>query len=292
VAAPACDTLTGALVVRGGTPARRSFTAALSRCGDGYLDAGNGEECGDGGGACPAGSACTGDCTCVPASTTTTIASSTSTSTVPPGDFACTEIVGFSQTLQWMETPEFQSRIDDARWQARLHAGGDVDYWADPDADAWTNPPIDATCTESGIGLTSLCSPCARGADAPDRVLFTITLQAYESDPQVWAQKIRAAIATIRLRHPGVRRIVLQPVVGGPMGAVCPAQGQPLGVRASYNHPYIDQAIALVAADAPDIVAGFSPEVGACADYADDVGHLVPAGRGPIGLAVGQYYGP
>ncbi len=40
----------------------------------------------------------------------------------------------------------------------------------------------------------------------------------------------------------------------------------------------------------PDLVAGFSPEVRSCADYSDDIGHLVPAARGPIGLAIGQYY--
>jgi hypothetical protein len=165
-----------------------------------------------------------------------------------------------------------------------------VDYWADSGADAWTNPPVQTTCTDSSIGLTALCSPCAQGSTAPDRVLFTITLQDYESDVQVWAQKIRAAIATIRLRHPQVRQIVLQAVVGGPMGAVCPVPTQPLGVRASYNHPYIDQAIALVVGDAPDLVAGYSPEVQSCTDYADDVGHLTTTGRARAGLAIGGYY--
>jgi hypothetical protein len=292
IASPTCDTLTGTLVVRRATPRRRSFTAALSRCGDGYLDEGNGENCGDEGATCAPGGTCTDECKCDPPSATTTTTTSTgsSTSTTIPGQFTCTEILGFSQTLQWMDTTEFEQHIDDARWQARLRAGGHIDVWADPNADAW-DPPVQATCTDTGATMF-LCSPCARGSDAPDRVLVTITLQEYLSDVQVWAQKIRAAIATIRLKHPSVAQIVLQPVVGGPMHTVCPVPGVPLGVRASYNHPYIDQAIAIVVGDSPDIVAGFSPEVHSCADYADDLGHLDPAARGPIGLDIGQYYGP
>jgi hypothetical protein len=215
------------------------------------------------------------------------VTTSTTTTTTLAGGFTCTEILGFSQTLQWHETIEFQQQIVDARWQGRFRAGGDVDLWSDPNADAWS-APVRASC--SGAGLVFMCSPCASGSAAPDRVLFTITLQAYESNVQVWVQKIRAAIATIRLRRPQVRQIVLQPVVGGPNHTVCPYPGQPLGVRASYNHPYVAQAIAQVVNDSPDLVAGISPVVQSCAAYADDVGHLTPAGDGPVGMAIGQYY--
>jgi hypothetical protein len=212
-----------------------------------------------------------------------------STTTLPAGSFTCTEILGFSQSMMWHETPEFQQQIDDARWQMRFRAGGDVDVWADPDADVW-NPPVSDQCF--GSGQVALCTPCVQGSSAPDRVLFTITLQTYEPDVQVWAQKIRAAVATIRQKHPQARQIVLQPVVGGPGHVVCPYPGAPQGVRASFNHPYIDQAIAQVINDNPDLVAGVSPEVRSCADYADDVGHIVPAGRGFVGGQVGQFYGP
>jgi hypothetical protein len=201
--------------------------------------------------------------------------------------FTCTEILGFSQTLMWHETPEFQGTIDDARWQMRFRSGGDLDVWANPAADVWTAPVRDACL---GSGSPVLCTPCAESSAAPDRVILTITSHAYESDVEVWIQDLRAAIATIRLRHPEARRIVLQPVVGGPLHAVCPFPDQALGVRASFNHPYIDRAIAAVVGDSPDLVAGFSPEVRSCADYSDGVGHLVPAARGPIGLTIGEYY--
>jgi uncharacterized delta-60 repeat protein len=275
-----------------------------SVCGNGVLELG--EDC-DGASTCGSGRWCSSTCTCgaSPSTTlpppqttststttappTTVVTTSTTTSTTTTLPFTCTEILGFSQSLMWHETLEFQQQIDDARWQMRFRSGGDVDLWADPNADAW-RAPVETRCLGSGSPV--LCTPCAANSDAPDRVLFTITLQDYESDVQVWTQKIRAAIATIRLRHPEVRQIVLQPVVGGPMGRNCPFPGQQLGVRASFNHPYIDAAIAEVVNDSPDLVAGISPEVRSCADYSDNVGHLIPAARGPAGLEIGQYYAP
>jgi uncharacterized delta-60 repeat protein len=280
-----------------------------SVCGNGVLE--GGEDC-DGRATCAAGARCTGFCACDASSSTTTLppppstssttatsttaappttvvttSTSTTTTTIRSATFTCTEILGFSQSLMWHETPEFQQQIDDARWQMRFRSGGDVDLWADPNADAWS-PPVRAQCL--GSGNVVLCTPCAQNSNAPDRVVFTITLQAYESDVQVWAQKIRAAIATIHQKHPQVRQIVLQPVVGGPMGGGCPYPGQPLGVRAAFNHPFIDQAIADVVHDSPDLVAGISPEVRSCADYSDNIGHLTPAARGPAGSQIGQYY--
>jgi hypothetical protein len=204
-----------------------------------------------------------------------------------PGGFTCTEILGFSQTLMWYETPEFQGLVDDARYQLRFRAGGDLDLWADPNADAW-RAPVRTDCL--GSGNVVLCSPCAQGSNGPDRVILTATLQAYESDVQVWAQKLRAAIAQIRRQHPGVRQIVLQPVVGGPNDNVCSFPGAPQGVRASYNHPHLDDAIALVVGDSPDLVAGISPSVPSCSAYEDDVGHLTPSARGPVGRTIGLYY--
>ena len=205
----------------------------------------------------------------------------------PPGDFTCTEVIGFSQTLMWHETPEFQQHIDDARWQMRFQAGGDVDVWADPTSDGWS-PPVATQCLGSGSPV--LCSPCAQGSSSPDRVILTITSHTYDSSVPTWAQRIRAAIATIRLQHPQARQIVLQSVVGGPGGAVCPTSANRQGIRATFNHPYIDQAIAAVVPDSPDLVAGISPVVGTCAQFTDDLGHLAAAGRAFVGQEIGQYY--
>jgi cysteine-rich repeat protein len=74
---PDCETLTG--TIDRGPLAGRRFTGRRSRCGDGRLDPGNGEEC-DGAVACGSGSNCD-HCTCVPLETTPT---TTSTTLSPP----------------------------------------------------------------------------------------------------------------------------------------------------------------------------------------------------------------
>ena len=206
----------------------------------------------------------------------------------PPSGFTCTEIIGFSQTLMWHETPEFQQHIDDARWQMRFQSGGDVDVWGDPASAGWS-APVATQCLGSGSPV--LCSPCAQGSGSPDRVILTITSHQYDSNVPLWAQRIRTAVATIRREHPQVRQIVLQPVVGGPGGAVCPTAANRQGIRATFNHPYIVQAIALVVPDSGDLVAGIAPEVQSCANYTDDLGHLAAAGRAFVGQEIGQYYG-
>ncbi|MGQ0669846.1 MAG: hypothetical protein ACT4PO_09280, partial [Actinomycetota bacterium] len=90
----------------------------------------------------------------------------------------------------------------------------------------------------------------------------------------------------IRTKVPGLEQIVLQPVVGGPGGAECEVGGET--VRASFNHPFIDEAIARVVGG--DVVAGASPEVRTCSDYRDSTGHLENDARGPIGLSIGNFY--
>lgn len=185
--------------------------------------------------------------------------------------FACTEVVAFSQTGQWHDTAEFQGQIDDARWQLRGRSGGDVNAWAIPSN--WN---------------VAVQSRCAAFSTAPDRLILTLTIQRRENNVAVWAREIREMIATARLVHPQVRQIVLQPVVGGPDHRVCGTLQSP--VRASYNHPYIDQAIAVVVRDAPDLVAGPSPELQTCGQYADTIGHLTAAGARFVGQQVGAFY--
>jgi polyhydroxybutyrate depolymerase len=74
----ACSTLTGKLKAKG---VKTSFTARLSKCDDGFVDTGGGEEC-ETGQTCAGGGACA-SCLCPPTTTTTT---STSTTTTLPGD--------------------------------------------------------------------------------------------------------------------------------------------------------------------------------------------------------------
>ena len=191
------------------------------------------------------------------------------------GACACTQVIGFSQTEQWYRGGHaFESMVDDARWQLLWNQLAGIGLWADPGYAGWSNAPY---------------SPCTNGSTNPDRVILTIT-RSPDLPPQPTAADyvpdIRAAIANMRAKYPAVRQIILQPVVGGPHHEVCHVDGRP--VRASVNHPIIDDAISLVIGG--DVVRGYSPEVSTCAEYKDDLGHLVGRGASELIARIGSYY--
>lgn len=199
--------------------------------------------------------------------------------------YTCTEFLGYSQTGQWYPYAAQQmvnGGID--RVQARLHDGGAAIRWADPNYDGW---------------LTPVTGPCTNLASDPDRVILDVTHYDYltaahgASDPVGFMETIiRNAVATIHVKHPHTTSIVLQPVAGGPNHGTCPiggmAPGDPGVVRASYNHPYIDQAISRVVGG--DVTRGYDNLVRTCSDYADWMGHLVSNAFSPIGQQVGVHY--
>jgi hypothetical protein len=195
------------------------------------------------------------------------------TSPSPPGaSFTCTEVVGFSQTAQWaLEVPDFQDAVGDAAWQVRWAPGGAIYFWADPQYEGWDG---DAQ------------SPCADGADAPDRLVLTITSQEYEDDVADFVGWIEDAVDAARARYPSLEQVVLQAVVGGPGNGSCSQGGTE--VRAAHNHPLVDAAIAQVVGSG--VVTGPSPEVRTCDDYDDTTGHLVDAARAPIARAIADAY--
>lgn len=185
----------------------------------------------------------------------------------PPSSFRCTLVIGFSQTNGWYSAG-FESVVEDAAWEELWQNGAAIDLWADPQFDGWSN---------------EIVSPCTDGPNDPDRVLLTISAD-FQDDPDWWADHIRQTVANIRDRYGDVRQIMLQPVVGGPGHAVC----SPDGVRASQNHPVIDEGIARVVED--DIIAGFSPEVRTCEDYVDFIGHLSGEASAAVAATLGAYY--
>src|SRR6266487_70884 len=94
--------------------------------------------------------------------------------------FACTEVLGFSQTMQWYfgapGYPSFVSLAGPGQWQLRWEGGGDVGNWADPNYSGWTSQ--------------YLVTGCSQGSANPDRVLFNITGGNYISDANWWVQEI------------------------------------------------------------------------------------------------------
>jgi cysteine-rich repeat protein len=83
-----CATLNGTLIAKK-SKVRETFVAHMTRCGDGIVDSGNGEECD--GAACADGAGCAADCTCqaLGSTTTTTTASSSTTTSTVPGQIRC-----------------------------------------------------------------------------------------------------------------------------------------------------------------------------------------------------------
>jgi len=191
---------------------------------------------------------------------------------VTTAEFRCTQVIGFSQTKQWfVGAGDFERAVGDDRWQLLWKSGAGVERWADAGFPGWQEP---------------LSSPCAESSNSPDRVVLTISGGA-RPIPERWAGPIRDAVEVVRQKLPGVELIVLQPVVGGPDHAIC--QHGDRDVRASINHPVIDEAIARVVGT--DVVVGASPEVTVCSDYRDRLGHLTLDGAAEVARRLGEFYG-
>lgn len=190
-----------------------------------------------------------------------------------PERFVCTLVIGFSQTRAWFLAMEAGGHVDGDRWQLLWHGGAGIGAWADQDSRYWNEPIV---------------SPCPARSLDPDRVVLTIT--GNESTP--WGQQIAEAVENIRMRYPDVRDIRLQPVVGGPDHEECLRQTHAGGeevVRASANHPTIDEAIAALAGG--DVRAGADPLVASCSDFRDDLGHLTQEATDRLSTEIAAYYG-
>jgi hypothetical protein len=203
--------------------------------------------------------------------------------TPPPtsANFACTMVIGYSQVGQherrqmagwYVAGGVFESLVANDRWQLLWRGGAGVDRWRNPDYQGWQN---------------EIQSPCTRASKTPDRIVLSIS-GPYGADEHGWADAIQATVGVIRHKYPSARQIALQPVVGGPRHESCPtaAGGR---VRASWQHAHIDNAIAAVVG--ADVIAGFSPEVWTCDDYADGLGHLKPEAASAVARKIAEHYG-
>src|SRR5436190_1560835 len=75
---------------------------------------------------------------------------------------ACTQIVGFSQTMQWYFAG-FQSAVGNpVGWELRWVGGGSIGNWADPSYQGWTND-------------SNQVDGCSQNSSTPDRGLLNIS---------------------------------------------------------------------------------------------------------------------
>jgi hypothetical protein len=185
-------------------------------------------------------------------------------------DVSCTQVIGFSQTEGWYNAG-FENYIDDEKWQLLWQSGASIDLWASSSFSGWN---------------ANIISKCSENSGVPDRIILTISGE-FNSNVQWWADEIQKTISVINEKYPSVEQIILQPVVGGPQGELCNFGGEQ--VRASSNHPVIDQAIAQVA-NGDDILIGASPEVDNCNQYKDSIGHLTNSGYSSVAQKIAQFY--
>ncbi len=214
--------------------------------------------------------------------------------------YTCTQVIGFSQVGQagtkdqpgpgfgwYMAGGVFESIVDDDHWQLLWEGGAAVNRWSNPKYEGWNQ---------------SIISPCKDNSDAPDRVLFSIS-GLYGKDMKGWSTAIEKALGTIKQKLPTVKRIILQPVVGGADGNTCPCvsncdfENSPFQktfkkVRASWQFKYITKAIEQVVASQKSglAVKGYFPQVGSCLHYIDGLGHLTKQGAEYVGKSIGNYY--
>ena len=194
-------------------------------------------------------------------------------------EYACTLVIGYSQVgLRaggwFMTNGTFESIVDDTRWELKWNGGGGVDLWHDADYEGWDQP---------------IESACETNPDAPDRVLLSVS-GPHGEDHDAWVTDIEATVDQIQAQYPSVQRIILQAVVGGPDDGLCEFEGE--SIRASWQHPYIDAAIATVVERQPSdlLVEGLSPEVRTCDDYRDSRGHLTRQAGAALGRIIATYY--
>src|SRR4051794_38297857 len=82
------------------------------------------------------------------------------TSGVASAASSCTQIVGFSQTMQWY-FGGFKTPANSANWELRWEGGGSIGNWADPNYSGWTD--------------AYLVDGCAQAVNSPDRALINIS---------------------------------------------------------------------------------------------------------------------
>jgi uncharacterized protein (TIGR02246 family) len=145
-------------------------------------------------------------------------------------DFVCTEVLGVSVTGDWFGAG-FEKGIDESRWQVRWRSKAFVELWADSASDLWALPAQ---------------SPCTRRSDDPDRVIFTAVNWEWKTREE-WESRLEAALATIRAKRPGARRIDLMTMLRAPGNQTC-------GSVMTVVQPYVDEAIDAVVARHPGLV--------------------------------------
>lgn len=195
-------------------------------------------------------------------SSTTSVPPATTTTLPGPGTYACTRMLGLSQTRDTFQGYMEVSNVDNA-WEGQFKGGAVLKLWTDPNFDGWTNP---------------IWSSCGR----PDRVIFQVV--AMRSTNQ--EAELRKVISLIGQKIPSAERIDLIHLVGTPDHQLCPTTGST--VSAQHAQDVASRWMEGVAAEYTHV--GMGPEMHLnCNQFRDDR-HFTAAGEIEIGHQMMSWY--
>jgi hypothetical protein len=191
--------------------------------------------------------------------------------------FVCNEVIGLTLTREWyQEGFEQAPRIADDRWQLKARQSGYITEWSNPDSAFWNQQPQ---------------SPCAKGSATPDHVVLTVLSWRPPccATQAEWEAQVGKAVATVRSKYAGVKRIDLMTVVRGPRNQGCPAP--PAKDEYIAMPQEFDAALAGVAAKFPGLVfVGPKVEAPNCASFVGGGPHLTKEGNAEVAKAIAAYF--
>lgn len=189
-----------------------------------------------------------------------------------PTMFTCNLILGIDSTSEWFGAG-FEDQVDNASWQLTYYHPGFVENWAKADDMVWSLMPT---------------SPCSKNSGNPDRVIFNIFADPSGTykDKAAYVTGIEQAIANLVAKYSNLVRIDLLTMTRAPDNMPCDPSN-----RMSIVEPYVDEAVAEVAANHPELVTAspvfYAPD---CNVYTDGGPHFTDTGRVTVADIYGDYY--
>jgi hypothetical protein len=185
-----------------------------------------------------------------------------------PAPFTCNQVMGGRVVSEFV--PVLETMLDSAHWQDVSMTNAYLELWGDPNNNIWK---------------TAVMSACTAGSANPDRVLLVTYSPNLKTEMQ-FHDAIDKAVATIKVKFPGVKRIELLTSVRSTKNQPCPGHDDMFVLVPAY----VDSAIAAAAAaSAGEVVAGLKVEAD-CNSFMQANADLTMAGATMVGQAYADYY--
>lgn len=191
--------------------------------------------------------------------------------------FVCSQVTAMTLTREWYEAGFEQSPgIDNDRWQMKARQSGYITEWSNPDSPFWNHP---------------VQSPCASGSESPDHVVLTVLSWRPEccTTQAQWEAQVTKAVATLKSKYAGLKRVDLMTVVRSPGNKTCPAP--PAKGEYVAMPPELDGGLAAVAARFPGLVfVGPKVEASSCDAFQGGGPHLTKSGNAEVARKIAEHF--